>query len=547
MADKERYNLLYKPILRPDLDWRSEAVFDKGQSIPIETIIPEETIDDVLQDLKDLEEVSQGLPTGLEPVGEIVTKLRQRAEVMKIEDELEKLILENPSLTTPTVKTETTLPTSEIPVTLRTEQPSIVKPSVYREPPNVTVIKKKPTTVISDIPRYSQKDTIPDPGTIIIPEQLPFVPVSSNISVEESSVTGLPTTFVPMTNISISVETPKTLVQIAQESYKSDQIDLQKFYLQKMRMALQRYFHHLLGLTAELSLGDPDMLTKNYDGDNVTGVSANCRHLHDTIVRSQIQRLQKARLFKKLANADQTLVHMRAWNAAEKERERYYQEAYGDSENFIDSESNALLRQARSDYDASYKLSLYNMYKYLDSSVKLTEDILDHTLVEAKAKAKLIKEGVNIFKTAEVTTSGDTNAVQRLQAKTAEQQEAEDSIVQSSDGKTTTLTAEDIDKSRNVEDPDVDFDLAPSGGHYSKIDIDYLINSNPEIYNRDTTEGREAIKAALSITDKYMSGIIEGDKMEIDISSSNQSTNRSASQKIQDISEGKLDSLIIWN
>ena len=410
------------------------------------------------------------------------------------------------------------------------------QPPIYREPSTVksgTVYYPTETvsnsSTVREVPSDSYsyvKETIPETGTVRIPEEEPFVPVGTNVTTPEALVEGLPTSFVPATSISLSIETPRTLIEIAQESYKQDQIDLQKFYLQKMRMALQRYFHHLLGLTAELSLSDPDMLTKNYDGDQVTGISANCAHLHDTIIRSQIQRLQKARLFKKLANADQTVTHMRAWNAAEKERERYYEEAYGNSDNFVDSESNALLRQARSDYDAAYKLALYNMYKYLDASVKLTEDILDHSLTEAKAKAKLIKEGVDIFKTEEVTITSDINSVQQLQPKTKEQADADEAAEQSI-GSDTTLTPEEIDKARGIEDPDYDFDLAPSGGHYSKNDISYLCSVDSQLYSRDTPEGRSAIKDTLNLSDKYMAGTEEQTSNETPVNEENTTDNGS--------------------
>jgi len=690
--DKNRYNLLYKPDLSPIRDWRSEAVFEHPD-IPIAET-PPETVDDVLQDLKDLEEVAAGLPEGLDPILEITRKLRQRAEILKIEEELEKLVgipgtlpstgstLSSPGTlppysgsgtsvpgggfiptgvtivpatlpgidtlpgTTSTLPGSTatvpgipgslpggstipgypgTLPGSEtipgypgtipgspgtipgspgslpgsstipgypgsvtgggtlpggttdtltgvsttggsipgftpgsdigisvisgsvtgggtgipgggnptiIPVLTDTipdipgttgsipggipgisgglDSVSVIIPSVTIRPGTVDEEGYGTTPYVTirsgDINNFD-KDTIPAPGTIIIPDVEQQVLLDNSSEPDTSWIKDMSSVFVPKTDITISVQTPKSLVQVAHESYKSDQLDLQKFYLQKMRMALQRYFHHILGLTVELGLSDPDMLTKKYDGNNVVGIGINSNHLHDTIIRSQIQRLQKARLFKKVANADLTVTHMRAWNVAAKARERYYTEAYGDSAEFVDSEANMLLRQARADYDAAYKLSLYNMYKYLDASVKLTEDILDHTLVEAKAKAKLVKEGVDIFKTEEVETSSSTNAVTRMQPKTKEQQEAENQVSKQGDSKTNVnLTPDEIDKARGIEDPDEDFDLAPSGGHYSKNDILYLCNLDAGIYNKETPVGRQAIKNVLNQSDKYMKG-----------------------------------------
>lgn len=441
MADDKRYNLLYKPELKPDRTYRSEAEFTQPTTPAVEiNIPPEETPEDIVEQLKELEELVPGLPDGLKFVGEIVTPLRQRAEVIVAEQEL-----------------------------------------------------------LKDIP---QEETVgPQPGTIVTPQDISNnIRIGTNVTDYTPMDESVPELFPPPSNIVINVETPKTLVQIAQENYAKDQIDLQKYYLQNMRLALQKYFQHQLALTAELGLSTIDMLTKKYDGTQVTGVGVNQQHLHDTIIRSQLQREQKARYFNKLANTEQTLMHMRQWNAAEKLRERYYDEAYGDSEKFVDSEANAILRQNRSEYDAGYKASLYNMYKYLDSSVAMTNDILDHTLLESKAKAKLLKEGVDIFKQKEYSSG---SAVQTTQAQTAEQAKAAEEFNKQSTS-TAKPTAKDIDKATGVTDPadEAIYGLAPNGGHWSMNDIKYLNSVDSEAYN-STPQGIENIKIQLSLSPKY--------------------------------------------
>jgi hypothetical protein len=90
-------------------------------------------------------------------------------------------------------------------------------------------------------------------------------------------------------------------------------------------------------------------------------------------------------------------MHLRAWHAAEAQRERYYSEKYKDSANYTESHSNALLRESRALYDSAYSSALYNMYKYLNSSVMIVNDVLNMTVKEAQAKAMLLKSGVNIF------------------------------------------------------------------------------------------------------------------------------------------------------
>ena len=443
MADDKRFNVLYKPELRPERNYRSEAEFTVPPTPAVEiSTPPEETPRDVVEQLKELEELAHGLPEGLEFVAEVVNILERRAEVIATEIELEENIPE-------------------------------------------------PETVG------------PQPGTIMTPKDVsPNIRIGTNVKTYIPTDPTLPKIFPPPSNVVINVETPKTLVQISQDNYKKDQIDLQKYYLQNMRLVLQRYFQHQLTLMAELGISNIDMLTKKYDGEMVSGVSANNKHLHDTIIRSQLQRDQKARYYKKIANADQTLMHMRQWNAAEKLRERYYDEAYGDSEKFVDSEANAILRQNRSEYDAGYKASLYNMYKYLDSSISMTGDILDDTLIESKAKAKLLKDGVDIF-AAKQYSMGD--AVQTTQAQTSEQAKAAKEFENAkNDTSQQKPSAEDIDKANKVEDPADEkiWGLAPNGGHWSKNDIQYLMDLDPVAYN-NTAQGIENIKIQLATAPKY--------------------------------------------
>ena len=448
MADKNRYNLLYEPDLKPERNYRSEAVFPPPEPTPaVETNVPvNPTLPEIIEDLKTLEDLAGGLPEGLKPVEEIVSILRQRAEVIQIEQTL------------------------------------------LEEIPPDPIIGPEPETIV--------------PVTESIPEELK---IGTNVLETIPEIPGIPQMFPPPSHVKINVQAPKTLVQLTQDAYTKDQIDLQKYYLQNMRLILQKYFQNQFALIGELGISEVDILTREYYGDNVTGVGTNSQHLHDTVIRSQLARKQKAKYFSKVANTEQTLLHMRNWNAAEKLRERYYGEAYGEADKFTNSEANAILRQNRSEYDANYKANLYNMYKYLDGSLKMTEDILDHTLLESKAKAKLMKDGVNIFAQPSYATGSGVSTTQAEDSKTvkAKEEAAKKAAAESQENKK--LTPEEVDKAMKIEDPadEAIYGLAPNGGHFSQNDVNYLISENPEIYG---TSGQKAINVAntLALNSKYM-------------------------------------------
>ena len=247
------------------------------------------------------------------------------------------------------------------------------------------------------------RDTDQKEREIIHSEKNPHLsPINNDIQERKFNFAGLPNLFPSPTNIAIDIIKPRSIVDIAIDKYRKDTIDLQKYYLTRLQSALQTYFHQILMVMAESNVPDVDSLSMKFDGKAVKiPPGQNLEHLRDHIMRSQIIREQKSRLFKKTHNVDQTIMHMRTWHAAEKERERYYTEKYGNSSTYLENESNSILQESRSAYDSRYSQSLYDMYKYLNSSVIVVSDILDMSLKEAKAKGALLQAGVDIFAVTE--------------------------------------------------------------------------------------------------------------------------------------------------
>ena len=82
--------------------------------------------------------------------------------------------------------------------------------------------------------------------------------IGSYVTESSDSFEDLPDLFPSTTNIELSVDTPRTLVQIATDSYRRDQLDLTTFYLQSLKVILQTYMAPLLTLVAESGIGSLD-------------------------------------------------------------------------------------------------------------------------------------------------------------------------------------------------------------------------------------------------------------------------------------------------
>lgn len=346
MDDKE--NLLYHPELRPERNYWSDALILDAETSTMEDR-PLETHDQVQKLLSDYREI-----------GEILELLPDEVPAM-IKDPINSIIKQ----------TEVMFPPGE-------KQPQPLQPDLY-EP-----LKEDPS--LPDFyPIFENSDAVGD-GGYALPDLLP----------------------VP-TEVKIEVLKPKSLVEIARELYRRDSIDLKEDYLNKLQSVIQRYLQEMVMLMAETGVGKMKFLTKEFDGETVYVGDSDLKHLSDYVVRSQIIRQQIIRFFKKTHNVDQTLMHMRAWHAAQVQRERYLQAEYGSSESYMETQSNALLRESRLIYDKKYKSTLYNMYKYLDASVVMISDLLTMSLKESQAKGILLKHGVNIYATRESIAAVNTD------------------------------------------------------------------------------------------------------------------------------------------
>lgn len=374
MNDLDKDKLLYRPQLRPERDYLSDGEITYFPLVPPEPI--DEPLDDsptqIVDDLKEIEEIYHLLPEDVQHMKESIKKIKQRV-----------IVAFPPGVVIPTNKPR--------PIHTIIGDPGSTQTSTQTHPP----------TGIYVPPAGSSKTTNEDtpwsstykPGTL--PDIINFYDTAIH---DNPDLAELPQLFPQMNNVVLKIEQPKTIVELIQDGYVKDQIELEKYYVQKLQTIMQKYFQQMMAIMADCGVSSIDDLTKDFDGDYVEiPEGKGLEHLRDYIVRSQVQRNQISRMFHKTHSTDKTLMHMRSWHAANEQRKRYYSEEYKDSSNFTESHSNSLLRESRATYDNAYEASLYDMYKYLNSSVMITNDILDLTTKEAQAKAELLKNNVDIY------------------------------------------------------------------------------------------------------------------------------------------------------
>lgn len=460
--ENDKDSLLYRPNLAPERDYRSEADIEKELNMPVDPA---------------------GIPIVENAIDHSPAKILEKLEAIK-----------------------DTFPI--LPAEVHYLAEDIIQKLIDR----LNIITPTGTTVYSEIPyeRYTPEPQDTTDTTFI--EELPWE--------ENEDLAGVPDLFPETVPVNLTLEYPKTLVQLAQSDYENDQLRLDEFYAQKLQLIMQGYVQKMIMAVTDCGAGDMSQLTEEFDGDSVQiPPGKNLEHCRDFIIKSQMARKQKNMMMKKTHNADETLMHLRAWQAAAQQRKRYYEEQYGDSGTFTESHSNALLRAQRRKYDEAYKDATYNMYKYLNSSALLINDVLESTAKEGQAKGMLLKNGVNIYESSE-TKAGQTAL--KAEASSEEKTVNSSETTESSSETTETTSEEDISAASDKEDENHSHGQAPNGLYYSNNDWDFLASTG------NYTE--EEIKQALDECDKYK-------KNEDSANSTTEQTD--SNTKVEDVSKEK--------
>lgn len=198
-------------------------------------------------------------------------------------------------------------------------------------------------------------------------------------------------------SLSVVVRPSKSLRVVLDDTFSIDKTEIYKDFINKLRLVIEQYMREILYI-AEAG-GFPSYQDLFYQYNLASDdLPANLKHIGDDVIRSQISRNQKARFFRKVYNIDQTIYHLRANKIAHELRKRYYDEDYGSSKDYLETNANDLLKANRLQYDNKYQQNMYNFYKYLNSSVILVDEVLQTFVKESKGKAILNRQGIDIYK-----------------------------------------------------------------------------------------------------------------------------------------------------
>lgn len=221
-------------------------------------------------------------------------------------------------------------------------------------------------------------------------------------NVEDSYSSGELETEVPLfpddPGYEIVTQKQESLYSLSNKRFMSDYEDITKDYASSMEQIIHRFFQTMLALADDAEVPDYSYLMEDFDGNAVGVLDDNLQHSRDYCYKLQRNREADTRLMQKEFTAENTMIRGRALVSAQKQRERYLKENYKiNTSALCTTLGNNALFESREMAQKQYENSMYNLYKYLNSSTETISDILDKRINEAAVKGQLALNGVNIF------------------------------------------------------------------------------------------------------------------------------------------------------
>jgi hypothetical protein len=122
-------------------------------------------------------------------------------------------------------------------------------------------------------------------------------------------------------------------------------------------------------------------------------VAEDLRHLVDTALRGEVNGNLKLSFFSNNFSLESTLYHLKDFKMASELRIRYEKENMSKDGTEQGSISDRVLMGLRTTYDKKYDTAYINLYKYLNSSTIVLNDVFNILLMGVQAKETYARKG----------------------------------------------------------------------------------------------------------------------------------------------------------
>ena len=193
-------------------------------------------------------------------------------------------------------------------------------------------------------------------------------------------------------NVIIIDPTPSPTPTIVEDEFKKNLYDLIKYYMNRLNEVLGRYHRAFFSTINKKDLNDFFFIYNDIQISNKDIVSS-YRHLLDNAIKSQNISNLKLDFYNSNFNFNQTLYQLKNFLAMYEFRKKYESIPYSNGADKSNSYSNKVLKSLRHEYSLKYDKAYENLYKYLDSSITITESIVSELIQNVFSKGILTEKG----------------------------------------------------------------------------------------------------------------------------------------------------------
>ena len=190
----------------------------------------------------------------------------------------------------------------------------------------------------------------------------------------------------------IIIRPPKPTPSIVDKEFNRNLYDLLKYYMNKLKNILNRYYRSFYMTINNKDLNDYFFIYNNVQISNKDIVSS-YRHLLDSALRSENMSNVKLDFYNNNFNFNQTLYHLKSFIAMYELRKKYESIPYSKNTDKSASLSNNILKSCRQDYSLKYDKSYENLFKYMDSSLTITDNVVTDLITNVLTKGILTEKG----------------------------------------------------------------------------------------------------------------------------------------------------------
>ena len=193
-------------------------------------------------------------------------------------------------------------------------------------------------------------------------------------------------------NVIIIDPIPSPTPTIVEDEFKKNLYDLIKYYMNRLNEVLGRYHRAFFSMINKKDLNDFFFIYNDIQISNKDIVSS-YRHLLDNAIKSQNISNLKLDFYNSNFNFNQTLYQLKNFLAMYVFRKKYQSIPYSNGAAKSNSYSNKVLKSLRHEYSLKYDKAYENLYKYLDSSITITESIVSELIQNVFSKGILTEKG----------------------------------------------------------------------------------------------------------------------------------------------------------